>query len=71
VSFCSGGRIEGAYRRFVRRVNGTTRYGIARLIADASGSTFNPTTGANDTVQSFAIQTDGKCSIAGNALLHK
>jgi uncharacterized delta-60 repeat protein/uncharacterized repeat protein (TIGR01451 family) len=46
--------------------NGTTRNFIARLNADGSlDGTFNPGTGANSTVQTTAIQSDGKIIIGG------
>jgi len=50
-------------------VNGAVRNRIARLDADGtveSTATFNPGTGANDTVWSAALQTDGKILLGGN-----
>jgi uncharacterized delta-60 repeat protein len=46
--------------------NGTPRNRIARLNADGSlDASFNPGTGANVTVQSLALQPDGKVLIGG------
>ena len=46
--------------------NGTLQNRIARLNADGSlDSTFNPSTAANDTVLTTAIQSDGKSIIGG------
>jgi uncharacterized delta-60 repeat protein len=48
-------------------VNGTNRGGIARLNANGTlDNSFNPGTGANLTVSSFAIQPDGKVLIGGD-----
>ena len=47
-------------------INGYSRQGIARLNADGSvDTTFNPGTGANNTVRCVAIQADGKVLVAG------
>ncbi|MFA7379816.1 MAG: T9SS type A sorting domain-containing protein [Bacteroidia bacterium] len=47
--------------------NGTVRNYIARLNADGSlDSSFNPGTGANSTVWTTSIQSDGKIIIGGN-----
>jgi uncharacterized delta-60 repeat protein len=47
-------------------VNGTARLNIARLNADGTLDTsFNPGTGANQSVLSMAIQSDGKIIIGG------
>ncbi|MCX7633653.1 MAG: delta-60 repeat domain-containing protein, partial [Turneriella sp.] len=47
--------------------NGTGRNRIARANTDGSlDGSFNPGAGASDTVNSIAIQTDGKIVIAGN-----
>jgi uncharacterized delta-60 repeat protein len=46
--------------------NGTARSRIARLNADGSlDATFNPGTGANNTVSTIALQPDGKIIIGG------
>lgn len=46
--------------------NGTNVNRIARLNADGSlDTTFNPNTGANDTINALAIQQDGKIIIVG------
>ncbi|MBX2927528.1 MAG: T9SS type A sorting domain-containing protein [Saprospiraceae bacterium] len=51
---------------FFNSYNGTGRNRIARLNADGSLDTgFNPGTGANDWVQSLALQPDGKILIGG------
>ena len=48
-------------------VSGTPRSNIARLNPDGSNdATFNPGTGANSTVLSSAVQTDGKVIVGGN-----
>jgi uncharacterized delta-60 repeat protein len=48
-------------------VNGTARANIARLNADGSHDTaFNPGTGANSSILSMAIQSDGKIIVGGN-----
>ena len=48
-------------------VGGVTRNNIARLNADGTlDSTFNPGTGASGTVQSLAVQADGKILVGGN-----
>ncbi|MCA3067815.1 MAG: delta-60 repeat domain-containing protein, partial [Rhodocyclaceae bacterium] len=47
--------------------NGTSRDYIARLNADGTlDNTFNPGTGANDQVQTLALQPDGKVIIGGD-----
>ena len=47
-------------------INGTTRSDIARVNADGSlDSTFDPGTGANGTVNSLALQPDGKVLVGG------
>jgi len=47
--------------------NGISRNGIARLNADGSlDATFNPGTGADNTIQSLALQPDGKVLIGGD-----
>ncbi len=47
-------------------VGGVSRKGIARLNVDGSLDTsFNPGTGANDSVRAVAIQTDGRVLIGG------
>ncbi|MFM8363476.1 MAG: delta-60 repeat domain-containing protein, partial [Haliscomenobacter sp.] len=47
--------------------NGTARNRVARLNADGSLDTgFNPGTGANNTVSTFAVQSDGKILIGGS-----
>jgi uncharacterized delta-60 repeat protein len=54
--------IGGAFTSY----NSTTRNRIARLNSDGSLDTsFNPGTGANDTVSAVAVQTDGKVLIGG------
>jgi uncharacterized delta-60 repeat protein len=51
---------------FFTRYNGVGRKGIARINADGSlDPTFNPGTGANGPVESFALQPDGKILIGG------
>ncbi len=48
-------------------VNGTNRNRIARLNADGSlDTTFNPGTGANSSVRSVVVQSDGKALIGGD-----
>ncbi len=48
-------------------VNGTSRNNIARLNTNGTLDTsFNPGTGANDTVRAIALQTDGKVIIGGD-----
>ena len=48
-------------------VSGTTRNNIARLNADGSLDTsFDPGTGANSTIQSTTLQSDGKIIIGGD-----
>ena len=48
-------------------VRGAVRNHIARLKADGTvDETFNPGTGANDTVYSITVQADGKVLIGGN-----
>jgi uncharacterized delta-60 repeat protein len=47
--------------------NGTGRNYIARLNADGSlDATFNPGSGANDKIQTMALQSDGKTLIGGD-----
>ena len=47
-------------------LSSTNRHAIARLNANGSlDSTFNPTTGAYDSVQSLIMQPDGKVLVAG------
>ena len=47
-------------------VGGQSRLGVARLNSDGSvDNTFNPGVGADDTVYSVAVQTDGKPIIGG------
>jgi uncharacterized delta-60 repeat protein len=54
---------------FMTSVGGTPRANIARLNADGSNdTTFNPGTGANDTVNAIAVQPDGKIIISGEFL---
>ena len=54
--------IGGAFSSY----NGTTRNCIARLNADGTlDATFNPGTGANNRIQTTAIQSDGKIIIGG------
>ena len=51
-------------------VNGTARNRIARLNSDGSlDPSFNPRSGANNSVHSVAIQQDGKVLIGGDFLL--
>lgn len=46
--------------------NGVARKGIARLLPNGSlDNTFNPGTGANNRVNSIAVQTDGKIVMGG------
>jgi uncharacterized delta-60 repeat protein len=55
--------IGGAFTSY----NGTGRNYIARLNTDGSlDATFNPGTGANNTIYDVAIQADGKIIIVGN-----
>ena len=52
---------------FFTTVNGTARYGLARLNADGGIDTsFNPDTGTNRQVKSIAVQADGKVLIGGS-----
>jgi uncharacterized delta-60 repeat protein len=52
---------------FFTSYNGTERSRIARLNADGSlDATFNPGSGANNTVMTIALQPDGKVIIGGN-----
>ena len=54
---------------FMSSVGGIPRANIARLNADGSNdATFNPGTGANDTVNAIAVQQDGKIIISGEFL---
>lgn len=54
--------IAGIFTTF----NGTTRNRIARLDADGTlDTTFDPGTGANNTINKIAIQSDGKIIIVG------
>ncbi|MEO7312405.1 MAG: delta-60 repeat domain-containing protein [Chitinophagaceae bacterium] len=54
--------IAGAFNTY----NGTARNYITRLNTDGSlDASFNPGTGPNSTIQTAAIQTDGKIIIAG------
>ena len=54
--------IAGAFTAY----NGTARNRIARLEADGTlDTTFNPGTGADNTVYSLAVQNDGKILIGG------
>ncbi|HEY1112749.1 MAG TPA: T9SS type A sorting domain-containing protein [Chitinophagaceae bacterium] len=47
--------------------NGTTRNRIARLNKDGGlDNSFNPTTGANGTIQALAVQADGRILIGGD-----
>jgi len=47
-------------------VNGTTRRNIAVLNSNGTlDTTFNPATGGAETIQSVAVQTDGKIVIGG------
>ena len=47
-------------------INGTARNRIARLNTDGSlDTTFNPGSGANDTIQTLAIQANGKVLLGG------
>ncbi len=58
-----GKAIIGGYFTFV---NASSRNYIARLNIDGSlDNSFNPGTGANDHIQSLAIQSDGKIIVAG------
>jgi len=48
-------------------INGVVRRSIARLNADGSvDATFNPRSGANNSVNAILLQTDGKIIIGGN-----
>jgi uncharacterized delta-60 repeat protein len=54
--------IAGAFNTY----NGTGRNSIARLNSDGTlDATFNPGTGANNTIQTTTIQSDGKIIIGG------
>ena len=54
---------------FITSADGAPRSNIARLNADGSNdATFNPGTGANDTVNAIAVQEDGKIIIGGEFL---
>ncbi|MEY2407618.1 MAG: hypothetical protein QOF48_288, partial [Verrucomicrobiota bacterium] len=47
-------------------INGTNRSCLARLQATGGlDTTFNPGTGANDTIESLVLQTDGKVLVGG------
>jgi len=55
--------IGGAFTTY----NGLTRHFLARLTADSSpDTTFNPNTGADDTILAIAIQPDGKIIVSGS-----
>lgn len=65
ISIQSDGKIliGGAFTNF----NGTAINRIARLNADGSrDASFNPTTGANNTIKSTVVQSDGKILIGGS-----
>src|SRR5207344_1973953 len=48
-------------------VNGTNRNNVARLTANGSlDSSFNPTAGADNSVSSVVVQSDGKVLIGGS-----
>ncbi|MCX6747831.1 MAG: Ig-like domain-containing protein, partial [Candidatus Nomurabacteria bacterium] len=65
ISFQSNGKliIGGGYTLY----NGVSRRSIARLNTDGSlDNTFNPGSGANNTIFSAPIQSDGKILVAGD-----